>query len=137
MILELMRDNDPQAKHNYGELYVDGRLLGQTLEDEDRRLEDGGEKVYGQTAIPRGRYKVTITFSNRFQRPMPLVHDVPGFTGIRIHGGNTEADTHGCPLLGAIRTRNGIAQCPGVNARLMYYLEAAESRGEDVWLEVS
>lgn len=136
MILDLIRDDEPKAR-NWGMLLVDGKLLGQTLEDEDRFLETGGSKEHGQTAIPRGRYKVTITFSNRFQKPMPLVHDVPGFTGVRIHGGNTEANTEGCPLLGARRTRDGIADCAGVNQRLMHLLEAAETRGEDVWLEVT
>lgn len=135
MILELHRDPSPKA-HNWGELYLDGKLLGQTLEDEDRFLETGEEKIRGQTAIPRGRYKVTITDSARFGRPMPLVHDVPGFSGVRIHGGNTEANTEGCPLLGMRRTHDGIADCAGVNARLMNHLAAAADRGEDVWLEV-
>lgn len=136
MILELIRDNDPMDAHNWGEMFADGSLLGQTLEDKDRYLEHGGKKIQNETAIPRGRYRVSITFSNRFQKPMPLVHDVSQFSGVRIHGGNTEENTEGCPLLGAIRTANGIAQCAGVNARLMSLLEAAEDRGEDVWLEV-
>jgi hypothetical protein len=136
MMLELFRDNEPSQAHNWGELFIDGRLLGQTLEDPDRRLEDGGEKIHGQSAIPRGRYKVTVTFSNRFQKLMPLVHDVPGFEGVRIHGGNTEANTDGCPLLGQRRTAVGVADCAGVNARLINYLVAAADRGEDVWLEV-
>lgn len=136
MILELFRDAPPKT-HNWGELFIDGRLLGQTLEDEDLFLETGErEKIHGRTAIPRGRYRVTITESNRFKKLMPLVHDVPGFSGIRIHGGNTEANTEGCPLLGARRTRNGIADCTGVNQRLMQYLESAADRDEDVWLEI-
>lgn len=136
MILELRRDEFP-ASHNWGVFFVDGRLLGQTLEDEDRFLETGErEKVHGKTAIPRGRYKVTVTFSNRFQKLMPLVHDVPGFDGVRIHGGNSEANTEGCPLLGQRRTATGIADCAGVNERLMNYLEAAEDIGDIVYLEV-
>jgi|SRR3990167_3362637 len=135
MILKLIRADDGD-EHNHGQLFADRALLGYTLEDQDRRLEVGGEKVNGETAIPRGRYRVSITFSNRFQRPMPLVHDVPGFTGVRIHGGNTEANTEGCPLLGAIRTSTGIANCGPVNARLMALLEDCEEHGEDVWLEV-
>jgi hypothetical protein len=136
MILEIFRDNDPSQHHNWGELFVDGRLLGQTLEDPDRQLESGGEKIYGQSAIPRGRYKVTLSYSNRFKHIMPEVHDVPGFAGIRIHGGNTEANTDGCPLLGARRTSVGVADCAGVNERLINYLDAAADRNEDVWLEV-
>ena len=132
MILELKRDRNPQSRHNWGELYVDGILLGQTLEDPERE-----EKIHGDTAIPCGRYRVTITLSTRFKRPMPYIHDVPNFTGVRIHGGNTEADTLGCPLLGTVRTADGIRDCAGPNKRLMQYLESAAARREDVWLEVS
>lgn len=135
----LLRDNDPQQAHNWGQLFVedaDGELLGQTLEDPDRRLEDGGEKVDGDTAIPRGRYRISITMSSRFKRLMPLIHDVPDFDGIRIHGGNTEVDTHGCPLLGQHRNDMGIDNCKAPNERLMNYLLVMEKRGEEVWLEV-
>lgn len=135
MILELKRDG--YVTPNWGKLFVDGKLLGQSLEDQDRHLEDGGEKVYGETAIPRGRYKVQLSYSQRFKRIMPEVLDVPGFTGIRIHGGNTEEDTEGCPLLGAVRTQTGVAQCGGVNQRLINLIEAAEIRGEEVYLEIT
>jgi hypothetical protein len=137
MNLSLIREDNPESLHNFGKFYIEDLYFGETLEDKDRYLEAGGGKVDGDTAIPRGRYKVTVSWSNRFQRPMPGVHDVPGFTGVRIHGGNTEADTHGCPLLGAARTTAGIANCKGVNERLMDRLYAATARNEDVWLEVS
>lgn len=67
-----------------------------TLEDEKRA---DGLKVYGETAIPNGIYNVKLTMSNRFKRIMPLLLDVKGFSGVRIHGGNTSKDTHGCPLV--------------------------------------
>lgn len=134
MLLELIRDGNPFL--NWGEMYLDGVLLGQTLEDEDRHLENGGEKDYGDTAIPRGRYRVTLSFSNRFQKLMPEVHDVPGFVGIRIHGGNTTHNTMGCPLLGSVRTADGIAKCSYPNEKLIDALEYAAERNEPVWLEV-
>lgn len=135
MKLSIVRD-DFHPERTFGKFFVDGKYLGEILEDTDRHLEDGGDKDYGNTAIPRGLYKVTVTFSNRFKRPMPYVHDVPGFSGVRIHGGNTEADTLGCPLLGNIRTATGIKNCQGANERLMNLLEVAEDNGEEVWLEV-
>lgn len=136
MLLELIRDDEASQKHNWGKFFVDGKYFCETLEDEDRYLEAGGEKIDGETAVPRGRYKVTITYSNRFGRDMPLVCDVPGFSGVRLHGGNTEDDTHGCPLLGQVRTATGVAQCSGANSRLFNLISAQLAVGEDVWLEV-
>ena len=134
--LELKRDGDKPL--NYGKLIAGGAVLvGQTLEDTDRRLEDGGVKIPGDTAVPRGRYRVTINHSNRFDRLMPEVLGVPDFTGIRIHGGNTVADTHGCPLLGSSRTPTGVKGCAEPNARLMAMLTATVARGDEVWLTVS
>ena len=74
-----------------------------TLEDTDRMLEAGGVKIAKETAIPRGEYDLRITFSNRFQQLMPLIVDVPLFTGIRIHDGGIvgqPVDTEGCPIVG-------------------------------------
>jgi hypothetical protein len=79
-----------------GDLFIDGEFFCHTLEDEKRA---DGLKVYGETAIPTGVYNVKVTMSNRFKRLMPLLLDVEGFRGIRIHGGNTSKDTHGCPLV--------------------------------------
>ena len=66
------------------------------LEDEKRA---DGVKVYGKTAIPAGEYEYEVTFSPRFKRQMILIKDVEGFSGIRIHGGNTSKDSLGCPLI--------------------------------------
>ena len=89
-------------------LYVNGKLFGcNTLEDADRGLsqdmqleEIKKKKVYGQTAIPRGSYECVYTYSNRFKKMLPLLKDVPGFDGIRIHSGNSAKDTEGCILVG-------------------------------------
>lgn len=123
-------------KFTLGRLLVDGRHFGFTCEDKDRKLEEDGEKVYGETAIPRGKYQVVVTFSNRFKRPMPLLLGVPGFEGVRIHGGNTDADTLGCPLLGSQRTQTGVANCAAVNKALIELIEKAEDSGETVWITI-
>ena len=90
-------------KDNYtiGKLYLDGKFKGDTLEDKVRVLGAKGEgKIFGQTAIPAGKYKVIITYSARFKRDLPLLLNVPFFEGIRIHPGNTAEDTHGCLMVG-------------------------------------
>lgn len=87
----------------HGRLYVNGLFECFTLEDVDRFLESGGAKVKAQTAIPRGTYPITIDWSARFQKKMIHILNVPQFEGIRIHAGNTSADTEGCILLGKVR----------------------------------
>lgn len=134
---ELIRDNDLNSPRNYGELWANGIVLGQTLEDKDRRLETGEqEKIDGDTAIPRGTYKLVLSMSSRFGRIMPELVAVPGFSGVRIHGGNTEADTHGCPLLGTSRNASGVFNCAEPNSQLMRLLEHAEANGETSWITV-
>lgn len=85
------------TNYTIGKLYVDDVYFCFTLED---KVRPDGEKIDGQTAIPYGTYTVTIDMSTRFGRLMPHVLNVPGFDGIRIHTGNTDADTEGCILLG-------------------------------------
>ena len=113
-----------------------GKFLGFTCEDKDRHMESGGAKVHGETAIPRGYYRMTVSMSNRFKKLMPEIKDVPGFSGVRIHGGNTHEDTEGCPLLGAIKTTNGVRDCKEVNAKLIKLIQGVEAAGDECWLVV-
>jgi hypothetical protein len=75
-----------------GELTINGKFFSHTLEDMDRdknrngKLEEG--KIYGETAISSGFYQVELTMSNRFKRILPLLLNVEGFEGVRIHNGN-------------------------------------------------
>lgn len=93
--------------YSIGILYVNGTRICETLEDEDRGLSENmpldeirKRKVYGETAIPIGCYKVTYTYSPRFKKKLPLLNGVPGYDGIRIHSGNKAKDTEGCILCG-------------------------------------
>lgn len=88
-----------------GDLYLNGEFFCYTLEDFYR---PNGEKVYGKTAIPEGRYEIVINFSNKFKRELPLLLNVSNFKGIRIHPGNTAENTEGCILLGKHKFENRI-----------------------------
>lgn len=90
-----------------GKLYIDGKYFSETLEDVDRGLDDSMTdeqikklKVKDETAIPTGIYQVTITYSPKYKKNMPLINNVKGYSGIRIHSGNTAKDTSGCILVG-------------------------------------
>lgn len=94
-------------KYTIGHLYIDGNYYCDVLEDVDRELSnDMSEeeikkiKVYDKTAIPTGRYKIEVTYSPKFKRYLPILLNVRGFSGIRIHSGNTAEDTLGCLLVG-------------------------------------
>jgi hypothetical protein len=75
-------------KSTIGELHINGKFFCYTLEDKDRYVEQGGKKEFGITAIPRGTYSVVLSFSNRFQKYLPEILNVPQFVGIRMHTGN-------------------------------------------------
>lgn len=135
--MKLRLERDQCAKdYTSGRLFIDGLEFCYTLEDTDRKLESGGEKEYGRTCIPRGTYQVVIDYSNRFKQLMPRLVDVPGFTGIRIHPGNTAADTDGCILVGSARGEAKVMNSRYAYHRLMILLEDALDRGESLEIEI-
>ncbi len=138
MYLQLVREdiNEDSAE---GKLFIDGVFECHTLEDTDRHLENGGKKIYGQTAIPRGIYDMDITYSNRFKQDMPLILDVPQFNGIRIHKGNTSLDTDGCILVGVSNEKkddNFIGKSKIAYDILFLKLVEAKERGEKLTIEI-
>lgn len=122
-----------------GKLYVDGVFECRTLEDTVREV-DGAPvlrwKIPAKTAIPRGTYPVTITMSGRFKKMLPLLGTVPGFTGVRIHSGNTDADTEGCILVGTSKLVNSIGGSRLAFSKLYEKMRAAIARGEQVSITV-
>jgi hypothetical protein len=109
-----------KEKYTIGVLYIDNELFCNTLEDKVRDLPNE-KKVPGATAIPAGRYRVVMSWSNRFKRVMPELLGVPYFEGIRIHGGNTAENTEGCILLGK-NTEVGVVTNSG------YYVDKLEKK---------
>ena len=121
-----------------GRMYLDNVFFCHTLEDEDRFLENGvTEKVYARTAISRGKYRLITSFSNRFQCVLPLVVDVPGYAGVRLHGANDARDVLGCIGCGKVRTSTGIAQCADTVQRIIDQIDDAAELGIETWLEVA
>ena len=96
--------------YTIGKLNVDGVYLCDTLEDPPREI-----KIPNETCIPLGTYKVIINMSNRFDKLMPLLLDVPDFTGVRIHSGNTASDTSGCILVGENKVKGSL-----INSRVTF-----------------
>jgi len=110
-----LKRTDATETRTLGELSIDGAFECYTLEDAVRE----GPKVPGATAIPAGLYEVDVTFSQRFKRMLPLVKAVPGFEGIRVHAGNTAADTEGCILVGQERGKDSLRKSQAALAALM------------------
>lgn len=116
----------------HGDLYVDGVWECFTLEDPVRE-----KKVWGETAIPAGRYLITLEESPRFGADTLTVNNVPDFTGVRIHAGNTARDTHGCPLVGRVRQQVTIGESRVALAALKAKVAEAIDAGEYVWLTIT
>lgn len=117
-----------------GRLSIDGEFFCFALEDAVRG--DDEPKVYGETAIPFGAYEVVITKSPRFGRMLPLLLNVAGFGGVRIHPGNDAGDTEGCILVGMDREPKRIGRSRLAFDALFAKLEAAQRRGEKIMLEI-
>lgn len=131
MKLELIRE--PSANGcTLGKLTVNGTFECLTLEDVVRE-----EKIHGQTAIPAGTYEVRITFSPRFQRDLPLLVGVPNFEGVRIHPGNTAADTEGCILVGTTPGPASVGNSRLAFNALFAKLSDAWKRHETIWITIS
>lgn len=87
------------------ELEIDGQRECFVLEDTVRAP---GVKIQNRTAIGAGRFRVIVDWSNRFRKYAFHILDVPNFTGIRMHSGNTDEDTDGCLLAGQTRALNAV-----------------------------
>lgn len=129
-----------QASCTIGALRVDDSPECYTLEDQVREVSGqpvASWKVFGQTAIPRGIYRVRISHSPHFGRDLPELLDVPGFEGVRIHPGNVAADTEGCILVGMDRLADSIGRSRLAFEPLFAKITQALARGELVSIEVS
>jgi hypothetical protein len=118
-----------------GELYINEKYVTDTLED---RVRPEGEKVYGKTAIPEGTYEVKLTHSPRFKKILPEILNVPNFSGIRIHTGNSSKDTEGCIIVGTWdgEKEDWVGSSKIAFDELMTLLEEATNNKEKVTITV-
>ena len=120
--------------YTIGKLYIDGKYLCDTLEYTVRAP---GVKIPGKTAIPAGKYKIKLTESLRFKKLMPRLENVPGFTGVLIHAGNTAEDSGGCILVGKNRVKGKVLDSRETFARLFRLLFVSERGGETLEIAIN
>jgi len=143
----------PKKDYTIGRFYVNGVRFYESLEDKDRGLTDKWTeaairiaKVFGKTAIPKGTYRVVLSWSEKFKTRswckkygglVPEILGVKGFSGVRIHPGNTAADTDGCPLLGENKKTGALVNSVKRYCEFMdKYMIPAYNRGEPMQITI-
>ena len=128
--MKLTLNRTPREKNTLGVLSAE---ICYTLEDPVRDV-----KIPGETAIPAGRYRVTLENSPKFGPDTITLHNVPDFQYIRIHAGNTVDDTEGCPLVGLELSEDGLkggTSQPALRI-LKALVKASIQERKDVWIEI-
>ena len=140
--MELLLDRKyRKEKYTIGNLYINGSYFCSTLENPDRDLnkngkfDNGEKKIYGETAIPNGRYLVILSYSPKFKRILPEIINVNSFSGVRMHRGNTVKDTNGCPLVGENKVVGGLINSAYWEKKLIAELKKAKE-DERIWITV-
>lgn len=144
----------PKDTYTIGRLYVDGVLFCNTLEDKDRGLKQTdslvyikSRKVYQETAIPKGVYKVAMNvISPKYsasawywklcQGKVPRLLNVPGWEGVLIHTGNNALQTAGCLLVGKNTKVGQLTESKATFEKLYKKMRAAYDKGEDITIEI-
>ena len=125
-------------------LYINNEYFSDALEDPDRGLTDTMSleeikkiKIKGNTCIPYGTYNITITYSPRFKKNLPLLNNVKGFDGIRIHSGNKPQDTEGCLLPGFNKVKGQVIDSRVTTDKLIAQIQQALNKGEKVTITIT
>ena len=112
-----------------GKLFINDEFFCYTLEDKDRGLKDSdplplivAKKVFGKTAIPKGKYKLIVNESPKFKRVLPRILNTKGFTGVLMHRGNSAENSLGCILVGFKKSVNSIFESTQAENKLVNLL---------------
>ena len=131
-------------KYTIGKVYINNKYFCDSIEDKDRGLYDWQsveyileKKIKHETAIPYGMYKLMWSYSPKYKRFMPEVLGVKGFTGIRIHSGNTEEDSSGCILLGFNKKVGMVLDSRKTCKKFDAIIEEYYKKGEPMTIEVT
>ena len=139
--------------YTIGKLYINGVYQCDTLEDKVRDYNKDGDlndlneqKVYGETAIPYGKYEVTLKVqSPKYSKLatyswcngyLPRLLNVPHFDGILIHSGNVAEHSHGCLLVGENKVKGKVLNSMVTLKRIYPLLKQASDRGEKIWITI-
>ena len=133
--------------YTIGRLFIDGEYFCDTLEDPVRQLDSADDKIYSKTAIPTGKYKVSMSIVspkysirksyNWCGGRLPRLLDVPFFEGILIHSGNTPDHTAGCILVGENKVKGQVINSMNTLKNLWVKLNVADEVGEEIWIDIS
>lgn len=132
------------ANYTIGDLFIDDKFFCNTIEDTVRELPlicpntpkgiscTCPDKVYAETAIPFGTYKVTMKYSPKFKRVLPYLHNVPHFIGILIHSGNDQTASAGCIIVGKNKVKGKVLESRATSDTL----NAILSKEKDIIIEI-
>ena len=143
-------------EYTIGKLYVDGEYVCDTIEDTVRDLDKDGKfangevKIPGKTAIPYGRYEITMkvkspkysnfskySWAKKYDGYLPRLLNVPHFDGVLIHVGNSALDSEACVLVGENKVVGKVINSVNTFRRLMDdYLVPAKKRNEKIVITI-
>ena len=133
-----------KTDYTIGILYINNKYFCEILEDTDRGLKDSMSleeikkiKIKDQTCIPYGKYQILMTYSPKYKKIMPLVNNVKGFEGIRIHSGNTNKDTSGCLLPGFNKIKGQVINSRETFNKLYSLIQTAINNNKKVTIEIT
>ena len=145
-----------RSEYTIGKLYVDGEYVCDTIEDTVRDLDKDGKfangevKIPGKTAIPYGRYEITMkvkspkysnfskySWAKKYDGYLPRLLNVPHFDGVLIHVGNSALDSEACVLVGENKVVGKVINSVNTFRRLMDdYLVPAKKRNEKISITI-